>query len=118
MTSDNSKSQIPRLFRSQKYENLNLSFKTFEIQFKIWDLRLYYSTVQLLYVLFCVPFCSLYWRMIFLKLKASGKIVVLLKIEAEKRSSRPLWANGCFWTIFKSPKTSRPALGNPDDVDI
>ena len=46
MTSDNSKSQIPRLFRSQKYENLNLSFKTFEIQFKIWDLRLYYSTVH------------------------------------------------------------------------
>ena len=47
MTSDNSKSQI-RLFRSQNNKDQNLSFTAFEIQFKIRDLRLYYSTVHLL----------------------------------------------------------------------
>ena len=50
MKSDNSKSQ--RLFRSQNNKNQNSSLTAFEIQFKIWDLRLYYLTVQLIYCLF------------------------------------------------------------------
>ena len=33
--------------RSQQFKIQNLSFKTFEIQFKIRDLRLYHSTVHL-----------------------------------------------------------------------
>ena len=46
-------SQI-RLSRSQQCENQNLRFRTLEIQFKIRDLRLYYSTVQLLNQPFCL----------------------------------------------------------------
>ena len=46
MTSDNSKSQID--FLDLKKIKFKFSFTIFEIQFKIRDLRLYYSTVQLL----------------------------------------------------------------------
>ena len=47
MTSENSKSQID--FLDIKIIKIKiLSFTAFEIQFKIQDLRLYYSTVQLI----------------------------------------------------------------------
>ena len=50
MTSDNSKSQIDIDFLDLKMiKNQNSSFTAFEIQFKIRDLRLYYSTVQLMF---------------------------------------------------------------------
>ena len=40
------------LFSAQNNKNKNLSFTAFEIQFKIRDLRLYYSTVHLIRWLF------------------------------------------------------------------
>ena len=56
MTLDNSKSQIGLL--SLKVLKSSLSFKTFEIQSKIRDLRLYYLTVQI-----CTIYRTGFWSL-------------------------------------------------------